>query len=279
MATGNEKARKAACEWAKKIAADNTFHYGRTKWAHKYGCYFCGTQGAKKKAAPSSQKNEVAKTYCCNPFVAAAYVHGAGVAKKCGSGGMTVPLAGGNVKNLKKYGFEKIKKPSKVTDLIEGDILLTPTHAMLYIGDGKITHAKHHDNGKKGAYWNESITTEKIPTKQWTRTKEVWRYTKKGKFKDDPTPAKPVNPFVKGKNYKLIEDMNIRKGAGTNCAFVKYDELSEDAKKHVNEKGELKAGTEVTCKDVKADSKGALWIQIPSGWICGIGSTGKEFVR
>ena len=68
MATANEKAIKSACDWAVKIAKDNNFHYGRTKWAHKYGCYFCGTQSAKKNAAPASQKSEVAKTYCCNPF-------------------------------------------------------------------------------------------------------------------------------------------------------------------------------------------------------------------
>ena len=110
MATANEKAIKSACDWAVKIAKDNNFHYGRTKWAHKYGCYFCGTQSAKKNAAPASQKSEVSKTYCCNPFVVAAYVHGAGVAKKCGSGGLTVPLAGGSTKNLKKYNFKKVTK-------------------------------------------------------------------------------------------------------------------------------------------------------------------------
>ena len=44
MTTANEKAIKSACDWAVKIAKDNNFHYGRTKWERKYGCYFFGKQ-------------------------------------------------------------------------------------------------------------------------------------------------------------------------------------------------------------------------------------------
>lgn len=227
MATANEKAIKSACDWAVKIAKDNNFHYGRTKWAHKYGCYFCGTQSAKKNAAPASQKSEVSKTYCCNPFVVAAYVHGAGVAKKCGSGGLTVPLAGGSTKNLKKYNFKKVTKPKAVSGLKKGDILLTPTHAMLYVGDGKVSHAKHHDNGVKGSYWNESITTEKIPAKQWSRVKEVWRYSGKGKFMDD------TKYKVDTKNSNL----NVRKTSDPKSPII----------------GSLKKGTVITVTEIKGE--------------------------
>ena len=212
MATANQKARKAACDWAKKIAADNTFHYGRSSWGHTSGCYFCGTQGTKKKKAPKSQKGEVAKTYCCNPFVTASYHHGAGAPSvDCRYKAKRLGLAGDSNKPLKNTKeWKKIKKPKKVTDLQYGDILLTPTHIMLYVGDGKVSHAKHHDNGVKGKYWNESITTEKIPSKQWSRTTKIYRYIGKGKFKDD----------VKYKVNTLRSDLNVRKTSDPTSAII-----------------------------------------------------------
>ena len=73
-------ARDAAVSWAITIANDNSFHYGRSSWAHHHGCYFCGTNqrpnSPKRRAGASVAA--CAKTYCCNPFLTAAYRHGAG---------------------------------------------------------------------------------------------------------------------------------------------------------------------------------------------------------
>lgn len=270
----NEKARNAACNWAIDIAKNNKYHYGKSKWAHHNGCPFCGTNGkgsAKHKAGGSLK--EIEFTYCCNPFVTAAYNHGAGAPSiDCKVSSKRINLANDKNKPLQNTKeWKKIKKPSKVTDLKKGDILLTPTHAMLYVGDGKICHAKHHDNGVKGSYWNESITTEKIPSNQWKRTTKIYRYIGDGKFHDDMT-------YKVGGTYTLQEDMNVRKGAGTNQGLVTYDKLSDNAKEHANSKGQLKKGTHVTVKAVK-NSNGGTWIQIPSGWVCAVGKTGKVFVR
>lgn len=273
--TGNEKAINNAVAWAKKIANDNSFHYGRTKWGHKYGCYFCGTQGKKRAAAPKGQKHEVDKTYCCNPFVVAAFVHGSGVDKKCGKGGLTIPLYGGSTKSMLKHGFKRVAKPKKISELKKGDVLLTPTHCMLYAGDGKIVHAAHHDNGKKNAYWNSSIIHQKIPQKQWSRVKSVWRYYGSGKFKDDP--KKPTSYYVPGKTYVLTEDMNIRVGAGSNKALVPVSKWTADAQKHMKN-GMLKKGTKVTCKVAERHGE-AIWMRTPSGWICALGSSGKMYLR
>lgn len=74
------------------IAADNRFHYGYTnkhgstnskKWspnAHHNGCYFCGTNTT---SGDRSKKGitDYQYTYCCNPFVGAAWAHGGGVPK------------------------------------------------------------------------------------------------------------------------------------------------------------------------------------------------------
>ena len=184
--TSSEKARQAAVEWAIEIANDNSFHYGRSSWAHHNGCYFCGTNqkagSIKRKKGASVAACE--KTYCCNPFVTAAYMHGAGAKEvDCRKGNMRFGLA--NDKNIvlkNTKAFKKISKPAKVTALEAGDILLTPTHAMLYAGDGKVVEAAHHDNGKKDAYWNDSIRHKEISSKQWNRVTKIYRYIGKGKF-------------------------------------------------------------------------------------------------
>lgn len=93
------------------------------------------------------------------------------------------------------------------------------------------------------------------------------------------TTPKPTARYKVGAVYTLLEDMTVRKGAGTNQAIVKPSEMTADAQKHLNDKGELKAGTRVTCKGVKTDSKGAEWVLTPSGYICGRGSAGHVFIN
>ena len=179
------KARKAAVNWAIKIANDNSFHYGKSKWAHHNGCYFCGTNQAKNsiKRRSGGSKSEVLKTYCCNPFVTAAYCHGAGAPEMdCKESSKRVGLANDTNKVFRTKAWQKVAKPSKMTQLKVGDILLTPTHAMLYIGDSKVAHAAHHDNGKKGAYWNDSIKVGKLSSSQWKRTSKIYRYLGTGKY-------------------------------------------------------------------------------------------------
>ncbi|MBQ0079191.1 MAG: SH3 domain-containing protein [Eubacterium sp.] len=178
-------ARKAACDWAVKIANDNTFHYGETKWAHHNGCYFCGTNTStgSAKLKDGATKAQAEKTYCCNPFVTAAYCHGAGAKEvNCKDSSMRFGLANDSNKIFTlSDSWVKVTKTS-TSDLLAGDILMTPSHCMLYIGDGKIAHAGHHDNGVKNDYWNDSISVEKLPASQWSRTSKIYRYIGVGKY-------------------------------------------------------------------------------------------------
>ena len=180
------KARQAAVDWAIAIANDNSFHYGEGKWAHHFGCYFCGTNqasgSAKRKAGATISECE--KTYCCNPFVTAAYSHGAGAKEvDCKVSSMRIGLANDSNKVFKNTSsWLLVEKPSSVTKLKVGDILLTPTHAMLYAGDGKVVHAAHADKGVKDSTWDSSIKLGSISSNQWNRTTKIYRYLGTGKF-------------------------------------------------------------------------------------------------
>ena len=144
--------------WAIWIAGDNNFHYGYTSKdkkvnAHHNGCYFCGTNGSQKKGMLMPEH-----TYCCNPFVGAAWAHGGCVPKamelcsKCSSWDF------GKGKGYDKSSlFTNLGHPDK-SKLKVGDVLCRDTHVALYIGNGKIAEASHGDDNKKGSTkWNDSI--------------------------------------------------------------------------------------------------------------------------
>lgn len=184
--TPSEKARADAVTWALAIAKDNSFHYGKRKWAQHSGCYFCGTNQNKKslKRKAGASKSACLKTYCCNTFVTAAYTHGAKAKEvNCKVKSKRINLANNKNKALNnKKAFKRISKPKKITSLKPGDVLLTKTHAMLYAGGGKVVEAAHHDNGKKNSYWNDSIRHKRIAKWQWKRVCKIYRYVGRGKY-------------------------------------------------------------------------------------------------
>lgn len=73
-----------------------------------------------------------------------------------------------------------------------------------------------------------------------------------------------------GETYSTHQDLYIRESP--NGEKKNWDDVTEDAKKHgmSDEFGKaiLNRGTRVTVKDIK-ETKSAIWLQIPSGWICG----------
>ena len=149
-----------AAEWAIKIANDNSFNYGKggpKNWYHgrvrarQIGCYFCGTNHTGVKKAPLD--SEWNKTYCCNCFVMAAYTHGGGLFDKCKNGSTKIEYWC----NLKKDGKPIFKKVKTTVDKLEvGDILANGKHVKMYVGDGKVAHAKRQG-------WDaESICVENI---------------------------------------------------------------------------------------------------------------------
>ena len=87
------------------------------------------------------------------------------------------------------------------------------------------------------------------------------------------------NKYIKGKNYTLQVDLNVRYGAGTSNAIKKYNELTEDGKKHAYKQdyAVLQKGTIVTCLDVIKNGND-IWLKIPSGYVAGY-YQGNEYIK
>lgn len=80
----------------------------------------------------------------------------------------------------------------------------------------------------------------------------------------------PSYPWQIGKTYTTHQDLYIRDSAGGEKK--NWGDVTEDARLHGfrDEFGKaiLRNGTRVTVKDIK-DINGTVWLEIPSGYICG----------
>lgn len=160
-------------KWAKWIAGDNRFHYGVGDHAHHNGCYFCGTQRMKMNHGIKMPEF----TYCCNPFVGAAWAHGGGDAtayKMCHNCNSWDFNKGQGYDSSKL--FDKLGHPAK-SKLKPGDVLCRDTHVALYIGNGKIVEASGgDDNVPYSNRWNNSIRVRELTDENYKNFPRVYRY-------------------------------------------------------------------------------------------------------
>lgn len=170
----NAEVKADAIRWAVWIAGDNRFHYGYGKEAHHNGCHFCGTEDRLKKGKGIL---DYEYTYCCNPYVGAAWAHGGCIpealklCRNCNSWDFHTGR-GYDKSSL----FDNLGKPNKAS-LQEGDVLCSDTHVALYIGNGKIAEAAGgDDNVKNSTKWNNSIHTTALTDKRYKKFKRVHRY-------------------------------------------------------------------------------------------------------
>lgn len=89
-----------------------------------------------------------------------------------------------------------------------------------------------------------------------------------------------TNLYTVGNVYTLQSDMYVRDSANGN--HKSYASLTENGKKNGRRDAAgnaiLVKGTRVTCKAIK-NLGSAIWIKIPSGYICAKGSSGKTYVK
>lgn len=184
----NAEVKADTIMFAKWIAGDNSFHYGYTnkhgskdpdKWdpnAHHNGCYFCETNTDK---GGRSKKGilDFRKTYCCNPFVGAAFAHGGCVpeALKLCQNGSSWNFGKGSGYDASPL-FDNLGKPAK-SKLQPCDVLCSDTHVALYIGNGKIAEASSgDDNVRNSSKWNNSIHITELTDARYKKFKRVHRY-------------------------------------------------------------------------------------------------------
>lgn len=83
---------------------------------------------------------------------------------------------------------------------------------------------------------------------------------------------KETNSYTVG-NYKTLDIMRVRAGAGTNYRQKKVSELSADGKKNAtssngNAYACYKKGTIFTAQKITVNQDGSVWAKTPSGYVC-----------
>ena len=78
--------------------------------------------------------------------------------------------------------------------------------------------------------------------------------------------------YTKGNYIVIVSVLTVRKGPGTNYDFVKYDNLTKNAKEQMTKFIKYKAngyvkGMEFTASKIEEKSN-EFWAKTPSGWVC-----------
>lgn len=82
-----------------------------------------------------------------------------------------------------------------------------------------------------------------------------------------------------GKTYILQSNMFVRRSPGGDKLTL--NDLTKDGRAHAFEENGaavLRKGTKVTVKEIKTLDTGAVWLRIPSGWVCGKGASGTVYI-
>ena len=107
---------------------------------------------------------------------------------------------------------------------------------------------------------------EGLAKRRWLEALLYNEPTSEDKKNEDSTISYKV-----GNIYTLQANVIVRATPSKTGKKVGYGGFTADGKKHDPDKnGSLNKGTQVTCKDVKMDSAGNIWIKCPSGWLAAI---------
>lgn len=175
--------------------------------------------------------------------------------------------AGSEVGDLTASGYSKLGARIPIGEQKAGDFLFfgTPvTHCAIFIGNGYMIESR---GSRKNTASNPGVGVVKSPVTRRSDLsciRRVW---------DEKSPSYKI-----GRTYTtMVDHLHVRYSV---CGQIKkYAQLTRDGMKHAYSDGCLKKGTLVTIKDIKKDDAGAVWVRIPSGWVCAITEKGEVYIK
>lgn len=174
--------------------------------------------------------------------------------------------AGSEVGDMTASGYSKLGTMIPIGQQKVGDFLFfgyPVTHCAVFIGNGYMIESR---GSRKNTASNPGIGVVKsLVTRRSDLSciRRVW---------DEKSPSYEI-----GRTYTTkVDHLHVRYSIWGQ--IKEYAQLTRDGMKHAYSDGCLKKGTEVTVKDMKQDESGALWVRIPSGWICAITSKGEIYL-
>lgn len=175
--------------------------------------------------------------------------------------------AGSEVGDLTASGYSKLGKKIPIGEQKAGDFLFfgTPvTHCAIFIGNGYMIESR---GGRKNTASNPGIGVVKSLV---TRRSDLYCIRRVWVEK---SPSYKI-----GRTYTtMVDHLHVRYSVWGQ--IKEYAQLTRDGMKHAYSDGCLKKGTVVTIKDIKKDDAGAVWVRIPSGWICAITAKGEVYLK
>lgn len=175
--------------------------------------------------------------------------------------------AGSEVGDLTASGYSKLGARIPIGAQKAGDFLFfgTPvTHCAIFIGNGYMIESR---GGRKNTASNPGIGVVKsLVTRRSDLSciRRVW---------DEKSPSYEI-----GRTYTtMVDHLHVRYSVWGQ--IKEYAQLTRDGMKHAYSDGCLKKGTTVTVKEIKKDETGAVWVRIPSGWVCAITAKGEVYIK
>lgn len=175
--------------------------------------------------------------------------------------------AGSEVGDLTASGYSKLGARIPIGEQKVGDFLFfgTPvTHCAIFIGNGYMIESR---GGRKNTASNPGIGVVKsLVTRRSDLSciRRVW---------DEKSPSYEI-----GRTYTtMVDHLHVRYSVWGQ--IKEYAQLTRDGMKHAYSDGCLKKGTAVTVKEIKKDETEAVWVRIPSGWVCAITAKGEVYIK
>lgn len=174
--------------------------------------------------------------------------------------------AGSEVGDMTASDYSKLGKKIPIGQQKAGDFLFfgyPVTHCAIFIGNGYMIESR---GSRKNTADNPGIGVVKSLVSRRSDLsciRRVW---------DEKSPSYEI-----GRTYTTtVDHLHVR--YSPLGQIKEYSQLTRDGMKHAYSDGCLKKGTEVTVKEMKQDESGALWVRIPSGWICAITEKGEIYL-